>query len=239
LREAFAARAVIWDVDGTLYQQQLVRYRMLLRLLARVTARPLVGLRELRILSAYRSGQEILRSAMSADIELAQAQLEYTARRSGVPIDTARKCVERWMEAEPLDLLTAARREGIPEILANLQERNVRLGVLSDYPASKKLMAMGIAHYFDAVVCAQDEDVQRFKPDPRGLQVVMDRLGVDPSEALYIGDRPEVDREAAVRAGVNCIIIGTHCGGLSVRNVRLLLDLMASEPTSDPLPQDL
>lgn len=40
------------------------------------------------------------------------------------------------------------------------------------------------------------------KPDPEPLVVALDRLGIDPDRALFVGDSPE-DRECARRAGVD------------------------------------
>ena len=69
--------------------------------------------------------------------------------------------------------------------------------MLSDYQAMPKLRALGIADLFDEVLSAQDPDIGVFKPDPRGLEVALQRLDVRPAEALYVGDRVEVDAIAA------------------------------------------
>jgi FMN phosphatase YigB (HAD superfamily) len=82
--------------------------------------------------------------------------------------------------------------------------------VFSDYPANEKLNAMGIYDYFDAVSCAQDKDIHQFKPNPRGLHTVLEQLGVLPWEAIYIGDRPQIDGIAADRSGMDWIIIGSR-----------------------------
>jgi phosphoglycolate phosphatase len=52
---------------------------------------------------------------------------------------------------------------------------------------------------FDRVVTALD--VTRPKPDPEGLNRVLDAFGIAPDRALYVGDT-EVDRDAAAAAGV-------------------------------------
>jgi phosphoglycolate phosphatase-like HAD superfamily hydrolase len=49
--------------------------------------------------------------------------------------------------------------------------------------------------------------VAAFKPNPRGILVALERLGVAPGEALYVGDRAEVDAAAARAAGVACAIL--------------------------------
>jgi HAD superfamily hydrolase (TIGR01509 family) len=115
--------------------------------------------------------------------------------------------VAQWMEERPLDLLAGAMWEGLEPVLVGAKQRGLRLGVVSDYPAEKKLEALGLRAYFETVVTAQDIEVQRFKPDPRSLEVALDRLNTGPDDALYVGDRPEVDAEAARRAGVACAIL--------------------------------
>jgi phosphoglycolate phosphatase len=57
----------------------------------------------------------------------------------------------------------------------------------------------GIAGCFTAVVAASD--VTRPKPDPEGLLLALDRLGVPPGAALYVGDA-DADADAARASGV-------------------------------------
>jgi FMN phosphatase YigB (HAD superfamily) len=112
------------------------------------------------------------------------------------------------MEDAPLDLLRPAIRVDLAGFLRAARGMGLRLAVWSDYPAARKLEALGLAEYFDIVVCAQDSAVRRFKPDPRGMEVLLERLSLSADEIIYIGDRPEVDGVAAMRAGVRCFIIG-------------------------------
>ena len=214
-------KALIFDVDGTLYRQKPVRFAMVRRLLRAHIAEPGVGLKVVRILTAYRNAQERLREAPPAG-DLAELQLRFACERTSYDMATVRSSVERWMEIEPLDLLRGALHPGLLEFLDFVSRRGLRLGVCSDYSCARKLEAMGIAKYFPVVVSAQDPDVQQFKPSPRGLEATMRRLGVEPSEAVYIGDRPEVDAEAARRAGMQCVIVGRfqnrrQCGWAGMR----------------------
>ena len=200
-------KAIVFDVDGTLYDQTRVRLGMLARLMVFTARYPTDGWQALRILRVFRQAQETLRHRDPAgDATLAQA--EAVAQRLGVSVDDVRRCVTRWMEHEPLDLLRAARRDGVMETVTAARERGIRLGVCSDYPADAKLAAMHLHGVFEVVVCAQDAEVQSFKPDPRGLLVAAARLRVHPSETLFVGDRPEVDAVAAERAGIASVIVG-------------------------------
>lgn len=212
-----ALRAIVFDVDGTLYRQGGVRRGMLARLLRAHAARPAEGVRTLRALRAYRRAQEHLRAAAHLSGDAAAGQLRLACLWSGVGPEELGACVERWMHTEPLDLVARGVRDGLVPFLDAARARGLRLGVLSDYPPAAKLAALGVDGYFDAAVCAQDPDVRAFKPSPRGIHVALERLGVAPDAALYVGDRPEVDAAAAAAAGIACVIVGrrdaAHPGG--------------------------
>lgn len=66
------------------------------------------------------------------------------------------------------------------------------------------IKAAGLAGAFQVVVTG--DDVIRPKPHPDGVRRVLEELGLDPSEALYIGDSP-TDVEAARQAGVGAIAV--------------------------------
>ena len=199
--------AILLDVDGTLYRQRPVRAGMALRLLAAHALRPLAGWRTLRLIGAYRRAQEELRYR-PVDEDLARAQLRLASERTGVPLDAAEPLLRRWMEEAPLGLIARAARPGLREFLEGARARGLAIGVVSDYPVAPKLAALGVRDLVAVGVSAQDPEVQRFKPDPRGLRVALARLGVSAERAIYVGDRPELDVPAARAAGVAVLIVG-------------------------------
>lgn len=199
-------KALIFDVDGTLYEQGPVRRAMLYRLLRVYLADPAGGFFTLRALRAYRNAQETLRTARSVG-DIANAQLMLASRRLGASAESITSCVARWMEDEPLPLLASSMRKGMAGLLQEAKRRGLGLAVCSDYPAHRKLAAMDLAGVFDVVVTAQDPEVQSFKPDPTSLEVTLRRLGVRNDQAIYIGDRPDVDTVAASRAGIQHFIL--------------------------------
>ena len=191
-------KAVLFDVDGTLYGQRALRTFMLGKLLKQVAADPRTGIRTILVLRAYRRAQERLRSCGGLPSEQLALCCEWADEDQ--PFVVA--CVERWVEREPLDHLVRLQRPGLGDFLKRARQQNVKLGIVSDYPAAAKLAAMGLADFFDVVVSAADPGVNRFKPCPDGIFYALRQLGVDPDAALYVGDRPEVDGEAARSAGV-------------------------------------
>jgi len=209
-------KVVVFDVDGTLYRQAPLRRAMLVRLLRSYALRPVEGWRTLRALSAYRHAQEALRTEACTNV--ADAQLARACGRTNLNRDSVLRCVERWMDQEPLPLLRRFRHEGLVEFLEASRAQGLRLAVLSDYPAAAKLRALGIDEYFDVVLCAQSPEIGVFKPHPRGLQVALRRLGVGPQECLYVGDRADVDGAAADAAGIKSVIVTRSSSRSSARH---------------------
>jgi phosphoglycolate phosphatase/putative hydrolase of the HAD superfamily len=130
------------------------------------------------------------------------------------------------MVHEPLALLARYRREGLLDFLERARDCGLKLGVLSDYPARRKLEALGVAPYFDVVMSAQDREIGRLKPDPKGLLAILAALQIEPAEAVYLGDRPDTDASVALAAGVPCLILGARStparNGLAWTEVRSL-----------------
>jgi FMN phosphatase YigB (HAD superfamily) len=200
--------AIVVDVDGTLYRQSPVRRAIVWRLVRSYWTNPGRALTTLRVLSAYRRAQEVLRACDASTPDLYMGQVKLAARWTDTAEALVQECVHRWMEQEPLSLLRPARRAGLLEFLDQARRDAIHLAVFSDYPAVAKLEALEVREFFAVILSAHDLDVGRFKPDPLGIDLAIERLGVERRHVLYIGDRPDVDAVAARRAGVACIILG-------------------------------
>ena len=90
----------------------------------------------------------------------------------------------------------------MPQLFAGLQRAGKKIGIFSDYPATEKLAAMGLAAHH--VVAASD--VGLLKPHARGLQLLMAAASASARETLFIGDRADRDGAAGQRAGVRILI---------------------------------
>jgi HAD superfamily hydrolase (TIGR01509 family) len=203
-------KAIIFDLDGTLYDQRALRRAMLIRLARAYAVRPVLGIRTMRALSAYRSAQEELRERSpddSASTNLGHEQLRLASQRTGYSETFVAGCVRRWMEEEPLDLVARHAYAGVREFAREARAQGLALGLLSDYPADAKLRALGLDDAFDAVLTAQSPTVGVFKPHPRGLRVVLELLETRPYEAVFVGDRVDVDAQAAAALDVPCYIL--------------------------------
>lgn len=93
---------------------------------------------------------------------------------------------------------------GIPELLASLRAQGVKTAVLSNkFDAAVRQLAQD---YFPGLfdIARGELPPTPRKPDPTALLQILESLGVDPSEAAYVGDT-NVDVQVANRAGVFAI----------------------------------
>jgi len=114
-------------------------------------------------------------------------------------------------EADPAEVAAAYRRSiaaalepvpGAADLVRRLRDR-YRVGLLTNGPVRAqrdKLATLGWEALFDAVVVTGD--LAAGKPDERAFEAVLDRLGVAPDEAAYVGDEVEADVRGASEAGL-------------------------------------
>lgn len=94
---------------------------------------------------------------------------------------------------------------GICEMLAYLKSTDVKIAVLSNKPHEKtiyNLVEVFGEHYFD-YAAGEREGIMR-KPDPAGVYMIMEELGVKASECLYVGDT-STDMETGIAAGIDTV----------------------------------
>jgi FMN phosphatase YigB (HAD superfamily) len=197
-------RAVLFDVDGTLYRQRPLRLLMAAELGALAFRHPRGAPAVWRTLSAYRKAQESLRGREGAG---AARQLELAAARARMSTDEVAAIVDEWMIERPLKHLARCRAHGLVDLLEFLTARRVQMGILSDYPARKKIDALGVGHYFSVILCGSDPEVGAFKPSPRGFLAACARWQLDPADVLYVGDRMDADAAGAAAAKMPAVIV--------------------------------
>ncbi|MGH2415669.1 MAG: HAD family hydrolase [Microcystaceae cyanobacterium] len=195
-------KAVIFDVDGTLYNQQKLRSIMLMELLKYYLTHPR-KLQDLKIIRDFRRERE--KHAFDVVVDLEKAQYDWAAKISGVSPERVHNVVQKWIFKIPLKYIPSCSYPKVLELFEYLSRRGIATGIFSDYPAEEKLATLGLSPC--CIVSATDRNVGRLKPNPKGLFVVAETLGVAVEHCLFIGDRDERDGECARRAGMPYLIL--------------------------------
>ena len=96
---------------------------------------------------------------------------------------------------------------GMTALLGDLRDRGDTLAVATNKPGALTrllLRELDLMHYFDHVVAP--EEVDRPKPAPDMLQLLMDRAGAAPANTVMVGDM-ETDIESAIAAGARAVLL--------------------------------
>jgi HAD superfamily hydrolase (TIGR01509 family) len=115
-----------------------------------------------------------------------------------------------WTRLKPL--------RGAPGLLRACKDRGLMV-VLASSADEREFGAMRAAlDAEDAIDAATNSgDVERSKPAPDLVQVALDRAGVPPGQAVFVGDTVW-DVRACVKAGVRCVCFRT--GGIGTDELR-------------------
>lgn len=99
--------------------------------------------------------------------------------------------------------------EGAQELLAELAQRNVKLGLVANWDRDLASLAeqLGVKHYFDVVVASEEVGVE--KPDPGIFRIALERLSLShsPERALYVGNEYRADVIGSRSAGLTPVLI--------------------------------
>lgn len=95
------------------------------------------------------------------------------------------------------------------EVLAELRSRSLRLGLISNCSGEvcELWEESPFGGVFDAVVLSADVGVS--KPDERIYTIALERLGVEPEEAVFVGDGHSGELAGAAAVGMRAIQIGS------------------------------
>lgn len=194
---------VIFDVDGTLYNQSLLRKKMLFSLASYFLFRPW-KISELQILYHFRKERE--KKAGFSGPDLAEQQYLWCQKKVNKPIEKIKEIVNKWIFNIPMQFLRECSYPGIHFFFDTLTRKNIRIAIYSDYNSLDKLNTLGL--HGDLLVSSTDANINAMKPNSKGLNFIKSKLNVsDGSKCLFFGDRIELDGECAENAQIPFFLV--------------------------------
>lgn len=174
--------AIIFDLDGTLADTIPLTVHSL-----RETAQCYTG-------HTY-SDEEILREFGPIDTDIVY-------KLTGV-----RESVDAYVEHFEKNFHTFIQPiPGMNELLQGIRNKSIKTGIFtgrSERVTRVILKELGLEQYFDEII--PGDMTTRCKPDPEGILIMLERLQVPATHALYVGDFG-VDIEASKAAGTRAIL---------------------------------
>ncbi len=210
--EPSAARAVIWDVDGTLIDSGALHFETWVATLG------LEGITVTQQQFDDTFGQRndaVLRVFLGSDLS------EHESARISAAKEVLYRELVRTRGIEPLP--------GVRYWLETLRQAGWRQAIASSAPRANLdviVEAMGVGRYFDAIVSA--DEVVVGKPDPAIFVLAAQRLGVDPARCIVVEDA-HVGVEGARRAGMRTIGVLSSHEALHADIVVAFLDVLPAD----------
>lgn len=97
---------------------------------------------------------------------------------------------------------------GADTLLKSLRHSGFKLGLLSNGTVKtqrNKVRLLGVEKFFDVVMFARESGKENDKPNPEAYLMVLEKLGVQPHEAICIGDNPYTDFIGAKKLGMRTV----------------------------------
>ena len=179
-------RALIVDLDGTLYYQKPVRLAILKEMLFHFWKLP-----DFLIVKKYRT--------------LFENGISEKERLSRLP-SQAPRVIREWMIERPYPYIKKNGDYELINVLMEAQARGIIVIVYSDYPVEEKLSALGFVP--DMALCS--ETIGRLKPDASGLKSVLTQESIVPEQCLVIGDRIDKDGALADNLDANILLLSQN-----------------------------
>lgn len=161
-------------------------------------------------------------------------------RREAWRLALADQGVDDAVLAEELGERFAAERRARHEVFADVEaslsriDGSHRLGLITNGAAClqrEKLAASGLADCFEVVVVSADLGVA--KPDALIFAHTLKRLGIEPQNAVMVGDSIAKDIDGALAAGLGAVWVNR--GGLPTQPDRDLVEVSTLDDLSDAL----
>ncbi|OIJ65971.1 HAD family hydrolase [Streptomyces mangrovisoli] len=205
-------RAVVWDVDDTLFDY---------------TSADREGMRAHLVAEGLLVGYATPEEALTRWREITDRQWARFAageisfegqRRDRVRVFTGTELTDA--EADDWFRRYMTHYEAVwalfPDVLPVLDalaasHRHAVLSNSSIHVQERKLRTLGVLDRFEAVLCAAELGVS--KPEPGAFHAACDALGLGPEQVAYVGDHPDIDGRGAAEAGLLSVWIdrdGVH-----------------------------
>lgn len=217
---------ILFDAGGTLVH---LDYFFLYKELRRAGIR--VSCREVRR-AEYAAKREIDRRARGIFHETDETRRRpyFAAFLDHLAIEapTAAQLLQRFDVAHARDNLWRVMMPSTPQVLAELRNRGLTLGVVSnaDGRIARILQQCGLEQFFDVVIDSHLVGVE--KPDPRIFHLALEQAKTRAESAIFVGDIYGIDVLGAERAGIRPLLLDVlgYYDGVQCERIRHLRELL-------------
>ena len=195
-----ALTAILFDLDGTIVNTDPIHYQVW---------------RDILLEYDVEIDEKIYQSRFTGRLnpEIIQDMLPHLSPEEGEKLAEEKEARfrEKAHELKPT--------EGFSELIALTEKYGIKRALVTNAPTKNALFMLkilGLEETFDTVVIAEQEAAA--KPDPTPYRVALERLGVDPEQAIAFEDSPS-GIHSAVGAGIPTIGVASSGKPIKMREM--------------------
>jgi phosphoglycolate phosphatase-like HAD superfamily hydrolase len=226
--DKFKAKAIIFDKDGTLIDFDAMWGGWVVFLAEQLHMVSGLAVREALCVAM---GYDEVRSKVLADGKLAATPMGLlrlltveVMQSLGLNLEEAECAVEKaWCIPDPVVL--AKPFTDTRALFGQLHRKGIKIGIATTddrAPTQAMIEAFDIEEYLSTMVCA--DDGIKAKPAPDMVLTICQRMGIDPSQVMVVGDTT-ADLKMARAAGVG-LVVGVLSGVSSAKDLITLADVL-------------
>ena len=204
-------KAIVFDIDGTLYSKTILLLRFLLRY-------PL----HLNRLMRFVRVREMLRAHKNIKHE----QYSLLSKIENKRYEDTKDYYEDLIYGKLFNLTPKAKRE-VKSTIKELKEKGYKLGILTECPYEVKLERLGLSKS-DFEIMINLEDYGILKPTKECFSILIRKAKLKPEEILYIGDRLDTDVIGAKSCGINTCMISNKTVEEANYSIKSLAGIMTA-----------
>jgi len=162
-----------------------------------------------------------VRKELRSEVEKSLEEPHFNVRvsrilqRFGYDFEVSNPIVNRGTEAFSDEWMKYVRLDDNALDLLRALHRNYKLGIVTNFPIPKcvwKLLdKFGLRDFFDVILISSE--INRRKPSLEIFRIALRNLGVDASEAVFVGDQVNSDVQGAKKAGMKSILVERRPNG--------------------------
>lgn len=197
-------RAVIFDLDGTLYDYNTLEREAFTAVGELVLEK--IGVTEEQYMEAFERAKQEVKKILG-DVAASHNRMLYFQKTMEFldirPLFLTLEMYETYWSTflDKMELYP-----GVRLFLDELYENHIRVGICSDMMARvqhRKLVSLGLEDDVDCLVTSEEAGVE--KPSPEIFALCLRKLRLKPEEVCFVGDTYEKDVKGAVAAGMHAV----------------------------------
>ena len=194
-------QAVVFDVDGTLYPN----IKMYITSLLFFLLHPKISL-------SFRKIRKIIRHYEHID-RFHEKQAQLLADELKIDFNRAEELLDKYIYGQFVSMFSWIKPYPVLEsILKDFRRRNIKIGIISDFPVDKKLSYLGLDKYWDIVLSA--DKLGALKPREDAFKAMAEQLNMPPEEIIYVGNHYLYDIIGASGSGM----LSAHFSSIKAKN---------------------